>query len=171
EGRRFQGVLFAGLILTAGGPKVLEYNVRFGDPECQVLMMRFADDLVPYLEACARGKLDELEAPAWDPRPACGVVLASAGYPGSSPKGLPIEGIDELELGDDLQVFQAGTARDAEGRLVTAGGRVLTVTALGEDMHEARARAYAAAEKIQFEGKTQRSDIGLAAAERLERMR
>jgi phosphoribosylamine--glycine ligase len=171
EGRRFQGVLFAGLILTAGGPKVLEYNVRFGDPECQVLMMRFADDLVPYLEACARGKLDELEAPAWDPRPACGVVLASAGYPGSSPKGIPIEGIDKLELGDDLQVFHAGTARDSEGRLVTAGGRVLTVTALGDDMHEARTRAYAAAEMIHFEGKTLRRDIGLAAAERLERMR
>ena len=99
------------------------------------------------------------------------MVLASAGYPGSSPKGIPIEGIDKLDLGDDLQVFHAGTARDSEGRLVTAGGRVLTVTALGDDMHEARTRAYAAAEMIHFEGKTLRRDIGLAAAERLERMR
>jgi len=171
EGRRFQGILFAGLILTSGGPKVLEYNVRFGDPECQILMMRFQDDLLPYLLACARGNLEELEAPRWDPRPACGVVLAAAGYPDSPRKGDQIHGLDELDLGPELQVFHAGTALDAEGNLVTAGGRVLTVTALGEDMADARARAYAAAERIQFEGKTTRSDIGLAAAERLERMR
>ena len=163
EGRRFHGVLFAGLKLTTGGPKVLEYNARFGDPECQVLMLRFASDLVPYLDACARGTLDALEAPEWDSRPACTVVLVSEGYPGAYEKGRPIDGVDGFEGSDDLQVFQAGTARDAEGRLVTAGGRVLAVTALGEDHAEARARAYAAVEKIAFEGCTMRSDIGAAA--------
>ncbi len=171
EGRRFQGVLFAGLILTSGGPKVLEYNVRFGDPECQILMMRFADDILPYLVACSRGTLEELEAPRWSAKPACCVVLASAGYPEKYPTGIPIHGIENVEQGEDLQVFHAGTKLDAEGQLVSAGGRVLTVTALGQTMAEARQRAYEAAERIDFEGKTMRSDIGLAAEEHLERSR
>ena len=171
EGRRFQGVLFAGLKLTTGGPKVLEYNVRFGDPECQVLMMRFASDILPYLDACARGTLESLEAPEWDPRPACTVVMVSEGYPGDYRKGLPIDGVDEFVGSDDLQVFQAGTARDEDGRLVTAGGRVLAVTALGEDFVQARARAYEAAEGIAFPGCTMRRDIGAAAVDAHARAR
>ena len=171
EGRRFQGILFAGIKLTTGGPKVLEYNVRFGDPECQVLMMRFKSDIVPYLDACARGTLDELEAPEWDQRPACTVILVSAGYPGAYPQGIPIEGLEELEPNEELAVFHAGTRRDDDGRLVTAGGRVLAVTAIGEDLAEARARAYAAAEALHFEGKTLRSDIGQAALAALDRVR
>ncbi len=168
EGRRFRGVLFAGIKLTPAGPKVLEYNVRFGDPECQVLMMRLKSDLLPYLNACAHGTLEELEAPEWERRPAVTVVLASGGYPGSYPKGIPITGVDEIEQGEELQVFQAGTALDEEGRLVTAGGRVLAVTALGDDLDQARERAYAAADAIQFEGKTLRRDIGHSALASLE---
>ncbi len=167
EGRRFRGVLFAGIKLTPAGPKVLEYNVRFGDPECQVLCLRMESDLVPYLDACARGDLEELEAPVWDRRPAVTVVLASAGYPGAYAKGVPIHGLDRVEQGDDLQVFQAGTA-ELDGQLVTSGGRVLAVTALGADLDEARARAYAAAELIEFEGKTLRRDIGNAALHTME---
>lgn len=159
EGRRYQGVIFAGLKLTAGGPKVLEYNARFGDPECQVLMMRMQSDLLPLLSACARGTLDELEAPAWDPRPACCVVLAARGYPENPEKGHPITGLDEVETGDELQVFHGGTALHG-GRLTTAGGRVLSVCALGADLAQARERAYAACERIHFEGKTLRRDIG-----------
>ncbi|RMH01763.1 MAG: phosphoribosylamine--glycine ligase [Planctomycetota bacterium] len=170
EGRRFRGILFAGLKLTPAGPKVLEFNVRFGDPECQVLMMRLRSDLLPYLRACALGELEELEAPEWDLRPAVTVVLASGGYPGEYPKGIPIQGLDEIEQGEDLQVFQAGTTRDGDGRLVTAGGRVLAVTALGEDLPQARERAYAAADRIRFEGRTLRRDIGRAALSTLEGM-
>lgn len=167
EGRRFRGILFAGLKLTPAGPKVLEFNVRFGDPECQVLMMRLRSDLLPYLEACARGTLEELEAPEWDPRPAVCVVLASQGYPGAYEHGLPIEGLDEVEQDDELQVFQAGTVwRD--GRLATAGGRVLAVTAVAADLARARARAYAAAALIRFPGKTMRRDIGHQAAAAVE---
>ncbi|MBC8404680.1 MAG: phosphoribosylamine--glycine ligase [Planctomycetes bacterium] len=164
EGRRFQGVLFAGLKLTAAGPKVLEYNVRFGDPECQALMPRLKSDLVPYLLACANGNLEELEAPEWDERPSITVVLAAGGYPASYPTGIPIHGLDDVEQGDALQIFHAGTAEVA-GQIVTAGGRILAVTALGSDLYEARQRAYQAVEKIEFEGKTFRTDIGLAALE------
>lgn len=167
EGRRFRGILFAGLKLTPAGPKVLEFNVRFGDPECQVLMMRLRSDLVPYLLACARGTLEELEAPEWDPRPAVCVVLASQGYPGSCELDLPIEGLDEVAQDDELRVFQAGTAA-RDGRLFTAGGRVLAVTALGADLAQARARAYAAAELIRFPGKTMRRDIGHQAVAAVE---
>ncbi len=163
EGRRFCGVLFAGLKLTPAGPKVLEFNVRFGDPECQVLMMRLRGDLLPILHACATSRLEELEAPEWDPRPAVTVILASDGYPGSYAKGKLIEGLEDLRLGEDLQVFQGGTALDEEGRLRTAGGRVLAVTALGSSLEEARRRAYDAAEQIHFEGRILRQDIGAAA--------
>ncbi|MCH2111529.1 MAG: phosphoribosylamine--glycine ligase, partial [Planctomycetes bacterium] len=162
EGRRFRGILFAGIKLTPAGPKVLEYNVRFGDPECQVLMMRMQSDLVPYLKACAAGTLEELDAPEWDPRPAVTVVLCSGGYPESYPKGLEIQGLPADSEQEGLVVFHAGTATDERGRIVTAGGRVLAVTALGETPAEARSRAYAAAEAIQFEGKTLRSDIGVS---------
>lgn len=162
EGHRFQGVLFAGIKLTAGGPKVLEYNVRFGDPECQVLMMRLRSDLLPYLHACATNSLEKLEAPEWDPRPACCVVLAAGGYPEAPEKGDAIEGVEDVECSDTLQIFHAGTAlRDKA--LVTNGGRVLAVTALGEDLADARNRAYAACAAIRFRGMQFRRDIGLSA--------
>lgn len=159
EGHRFQGVLFAGIKLTAGGPKVLEFNVRFGDPECQALMMRLRSDLLPYLHACASGTLERLEAPEWDPRPSCCVVLAARGYPATPVAGDPIEGLDAVEQGAELQVFHGGTAL-RDGALVTAGGRVLSVTALGADAADARARAYAACAAIRFEGMQYRRDIG-----------
>ncbi len=162
EGHRFQGVLFAGLKLTAGGPKVLEYNVRFGDPECQVLMMRLRSDLLPYLHACATHSLEKLDAPEWDSRPACCVVLAARGYPETPEKGERIAGLDSVQTSDELQVFHAGTAM-REGALVTHGGRVLAVTALGEDLADARNRAYAACAQISFPGMQFRRDIGLSA--------
>lgn len=166
EGRRFQGVLFAGIKLTPAGPKVLEYNVRFGDPECQVLMMRMKSDLVPLLLACAEGKLEDCEAPEWDTRPAITVILASGGYPAKYEKGKPIQGLDSIELNDELQVFHAGTTMQGD-QLVTNGGRVLAVTAVGDSLIQARDRAYAAVEAIEFEGKTFRRDIGEAALESL----
>jgi phosphoribosylamine--glycine ligase len=166
EGRRFQGVLFAGIKLTPAGPKVLEYNVRFGDPETQVLMMRMKSDLVPLLHACAVGKLDECEAPEWETRPAITVILASGGYPAKYEKGKPISGLQEIEQDDDLQVFHAGTAMQGD-QLVTHGGRVLAVTAMGDSLIQARDRAYAAVDAIEFEGKTFRRDIGEAALESL----
>ncbi len=166
EGRRFQGVLFAGLKLTPAGPKVLEFNVRFGDPETQVLMLRMRSDLVPLLLACAKGNLEECQAPEWDPRPAVCVVLASPGYPNHPTKGLEISGLEALEGREDLRVFHAGTARK-DGRLVTAGGRVLGVSALGDDVAQARARAYEAAEAIRFEGRQFRGDIALSPARSL----
>ena len=161
EGRNFQGILFAGIMMTAGGPKVLEYNVRFGDPETQVLMMRLVSDIVPYLKSCADSTLAELEAPEWTTQPACTVILAAPGYPGDYVKGLPISGIEDIEQSDALQVFHAGT-KIVDGQLVTSGGRVLAVTALGDDISDARKKAYAAADKIQFDGKQMRTDIGLA---------
>jgi len=167
EGKRFQGVLFAGLKLTTAGPKVLEYNVRFGDPECQVLMMRFQSDLVPYLDACAKGTLEEVEAPEWDPRPAITVILVADGYPGHYKKGAPIHGLEALDENPDVQVFHAGTAMRG-GQLVTAGGRVLAVTALGADIHQARKSAYAAVDAISFEGMRYRKDIGIAALEAVD---
>ena len=159
EARPFQGVLFAGLILTVAGPKVLEYNVRFGDPECQVLMMRLKSDLVPLMLAVATGKLDECEGPEWDSRCCVTVILASEGYPGKYPTGMPIHGLGDVASGEDLQVFHCGTALE-EGHLVTAGGRVLAVTAMGESVSDARERAYAAVDVIDYEGKIFRKDIG-----------
>lgn len=170
EGRRFHGVLYAGLKLTPAGPKVLEYNARFGDPECQALLPRLKSDLLPILMACAEGKLDQMEAPEWDLRPSVCVVLASNGYPGKYETGLAIEGLDEIKTGPDLQVFHAGTAMAGE-QLVTWGGRVLAVTALGESLGEARRLAYEAVDQIHFEGKTIRRDIGAAGVEAMEAMR
>ncbi len=171
EGRRFRGVLFAGLKLTTAGPKVLEYNVRFGDPECQVLMMRFKSDLLPYLKATADGTLEELEAPEWDPRPCVTVVAVSKGYPGKYKKGIPITGLDDVECDDELQVFHAGTKLSKAGELQTNGGRVLSVTALGDTLSAARKRAYATLEQIDFAGKGFRNDIGNAGVEAMERIR
>ena len=165
EGAPFIGFLYAGLMIDAeGAPRVVEFNVRFGDPETQPIMMRLKSDLVDLVEAALDGHLDQVEA-AWDPRPAIGVVLASGGYPGSVRKGLPIEGLD-ADCGEDTKVFHAGTGLDEDGRVVTAGGRVLTVCALGEDLAAARESAYACAGKIRFDGAFCRRDIGHRALRR-----
>jgi len=158
EGRTFRGFLYAGLMLTTAGPRVLEFNARMGDPETQPLLMRLQSDLVPYLLATIDGKLDMLEAPQWDPRPAVCVVATSEGYPGKYATGVPIHGLDRVDVSADLQVFHSGTARRG-GDLVTASGRVLSVTALGPTLADARARAYAELAKIEFQGMHYRRDI------------
>ncbi len=162
EGRRYRGFLYAGLMLTTQGPRVLEFNCRLGDPETQPLLLRLQSDLVPLLLATAEGRLETQEAPVWDRRVAVCVVACSGGYPGEFKKGFPITGLDKIATGDDLQVFHAGTAQKPGGDLLTAGGRVLAVTALGADVEAARARAYAALAKIEFAGMHYRSDIGVA---------
>ena len=146
-------------MLTSSGPQVLEFNARFGDPETQALLPRLQTDLLTVLEAVIDGRLSEIEL-AWDPRPAVCVILASGGYPAAYPTGRPIAGLDALSAQADpgVFVFHAGT-RLENGQTVTAGGRVLGVTALGEDLAEARARAYAAADRITFEGRYLRRDI------------
>jgi phosphoribosylamine--glycine ligase len=162
RGTPFHGVLYAGLMLTEAGPKVLEFNVRFGDPETQVVLPRLRSDLLDLLwRACEPGGLAGVE-PDWDPRTAVTVVLASAGYPASSSSGDVIRGLDRVPAG--VEVTHAGTA-EAEGEIVTAGGRVLNVTALGEDPGAARAAAYAAADVIEFDGKQLRRDIALKVAQ------
>ncbi len=162
EERAFRGFLYAGLMLTAAGPRVLEFNARLGDPETQPLLMRLRSDLVPYLLHTLDGTLDRLEAPDWDTRTAVCVVAASGGYPGSYAKGVPIHGLDAVSAGLDLQVFHAGTTRRGAD-LVTAGGRVLSVTALGDTAQIARERAYAALDQIEFQGMHYRRDIALSA--------
>ena len=158
EGIEFHGVLYAGLMMTPGGPKVLEFNCRFGDPECQPLMVRFKGDLLETMLASIDGRLDQVQID-WDPRVACCVVVCSGGYPGSYEKGLPIEGLEAAEAMDDVYVFHAGTKLDGD-RVLTNGGRVLSVVALGDDLIEARDRANAACDLIRFEGAFYRSDIG-----------
>ena len=155
---RFRGLLFPGLMLTPEGPKLLEFNCRFGDPETQVLLPRLQNDLADLLEATIDGTLDTI-TPAWDPRPAVCVIMASGGYPGSYTKGKKITGIAEAEALEGVTVFHAGTQWD-EKDLATAGGRVLGVTALGADLRAAQARAYEAVARIHFEGATFRRDIG-----------
>lgn len=154
----YKGVLYAGLMLTDHGPKVLEFNCRFGDPETQPLMMRLKSDLLEVMLAVVDGTLDEIQL-EWDPRPAISVIACSGGYPGDIKKGIPIYGIEAAESMPDVQVFHSGTKLDGNGQLVTDGGRVLAVTALGNDIADARKRAYAAIEKIRFEGMHYRSDI------------
>ncbi len=168
EGHPFTGVLYAGLMIDAGGaPRVVEFNVRFGDPETQPLMLRLEDDLFPILYGAARGKLDPMDFPQrWGPAAVC-VVLASGGYPRGYEQGIPIEGLAALEGDPDVVVFHAGTRRRADGGFETAGGRVLGVTARGRDVAEAAERAYAAADRIRFRGMQRRGDI--AAAERAVR--
>ena len=163
-GAPFAGVLYAGLMLTADGPKLIEYNVRFGDPECQVLMLRLDDDLLPLLLASAEGRLAEF-APRWRGEAALTVVMAAKGYPGTPEKGSVISGVEEA-AGDGVVIFHAGTARDAAGRLVAAGGRVLNVTAAGASVSEAQKRAYAAVDRIDWPGGFCRRDIGWRAVER-----
>jgi phosphoribosylamine---glycine ligase len=160
----FRGVLYAGIILTRSGPKVLEYNVRFGDPETQVLLPRMRSDLLELLWAAARGDTLPNEA-EWEPGACVGVVMASRGYPAGSSKGDVITGVEEAEALPGVHVFQAGTARIETG-LVTAGGRVLVVSALGETFADARSRAYAGVGKITFPGEQHRTDIGLRAERR-----
>jgi phosphoribosylamine--glycine ligase len=163
EGAPYQGVLYAGLMLTAEGPKVVEFNCRFGDPECQVLMMGLDGDVVPLLAAVARGERLPAAAPVGGRAAVC-VAVASGGYPGPYTTGHEITGIAEAEAEPGVQVFQAGTAR-REGRLVTAGGRVLGVTAAGPDLPAALVAAYAGVERIRFEGMHYRTDIGRRALE------
>jgi len=160
EGIEYRGLLYAGLMLTHAGPKVLEFNVRFGDPECQALLHRVGGDFLATLFATAVGRLDEAQVEI-SPRHACCVVLASRGYPGPCETGKPVKGIEAAERMPGVTVFHAGTALDKEGRLVTAGGRVLNVVGVGESLAEARERAYQACDMIEFEGKTLRRDIGL----------
>jgi phosphoribosylamine--glycine ligase len=158
RGRPFRGALYAGLMLTAKGPRVLEFNARLGDPETQPVLMRLTSDLVPALLASARGDLSRT-ALEFDARAAVGVVLAAEGYPGKVAKGDAISGLDGPFPGD-VQVFHAGTARGPDGRVVTSGGRVLTVCALGQGLDEAARRAYEAASRISFRGMQYRKDIG-----------
>ena len=162
EGIDYRGCLYGGFMLTPEGPKVLEFNARFGDPETQVILPRLENDLVEVMLACANQTLDEVEL-SWRPEWAVSVVLTSAGYPGSYEKGKVITGIEDVEAMENVTVYHAGTAVNDAGKLVTAGGRVLDVTALGETFEAARDLAYAACEKIAFEGKTLRRDIGLRA--------
>lgn len=162
EGIDYRGCLYGGFMLTKDGPKVLEFNARFGDPETQVILPRLKNDLVEVMLACAEGRLDEVEL-AWRDEWAVAVVLTSAGYPGSYEKGKVITGIEDAEAMEDVTVYHAGTAVREDGELVTSGGRVLAVTALGDTFEAARDLAYEACEKIGFEGKTLRRDIGLRA--------
>ena len=154
----FRGVLYAGLMITRHGSKVLEYNVRFGDPECQPLLMRLQSDLVEVLDATVDGRLEQLQPLKWDPRPAVCVVMASEGYPGSYETGHPISGLDEAAALPDVKVFHAGTRLEGD-QVLTQGGRVLGVTAMGETISLAKEQAYRAVQSIQWPGAWCRSDI------------
>ncbi len=162
EGIDYRGCLYGGFMLTPQGPKVLEFNARFGDPETQVVLPRLKNDLVEVMLACANQTLDQVEL-AWRDEWAVSVVLTSAGYPGSYEKGKVITGIEDAAAMENVTVYHAGTAVNEDGDVVTAGGRVIDVTALGATFEDARNLAYEACEKIQFEGKTLRHDIGLRA--------
>lgn len=161
EGREFKGIIFFGLMLTADGPKVLEYNARFGDPETQVVLPRMKNDLVDLFEACIDGTLDQIDLEFEDNAAVC-VVLASAGYPEHYEKGFEIRGLENFKDRDGYYVFHAGSKFDEQGRVVTNGGRVLGVTATGTNLKEARANAYKATEWIDFDNKYMRHDIGHA---------
>lgn len=158
RGRPFKGILYAGLMITHQGPKVLEFNVRFGDPEAQPLLMRLKSDLAAVLLAVAEGKLKDLPPLEWDPRPAVCVVMAAAGYPGEYEKGAVIRGLDEAAKIENAKVFHAGTALK-QGQVVTSGGRVLGVTALGDNIADAKLRAYQAVKCIRWDGAWCRHDI------------
>jgi len=160
----YKGVLYAGVMITAGGPRVLEFNVRFGDPETQPILMRLKSDLLQVMLAVCDGKLDEITL-EWDERPAVCVVMAAGGYPGEYEKGKKITGLDEAEQIEDVVVFHAGTA-EKDGDIVTNGGRVLGVTAKGNSIADAKARAYSGVDKIKFEGAYCRRDIADKAIKR-----
>ncbi|WGF86841.1 phosphoribosylamine--glycine ligase [Marinivivus vitaminiproducens] len=159
EGSPFRGILYVGLMVTRDGPKLVEFNVRFGDPECQVILPRLMTDLGQLLQGAADGMLGHMNV-RWHDRHALSVVLAARGYPGSYVRGEPIAGIGAAAADDDVLVFHAGTALDAQGRTVSAGGRVLNVTATGTDLRSARDRAYAAVARIDWPGGFCRRDIG-----------
>jgi len=161
EGIDYRGLLYPGVMLTPAGPKVLEFNARFGDPETQVYLTRLENDLVELLEASVSGTLDQVEL-KWSPSAAVCVVMASGGYPGAYPKGKVITGLDAADARPGVKVFHAGTALQ-DGRIVTNGGRVLGVTALGADLKAAQLAAYQAVEMIHFEGAQFRRDIGAKA--------
>ena len=161
EGRPFKGIIFFGLMLTEKGPKVLEYNARFGDPETQVVLPRMKNDILEVFEACVDGTLDQIQLEFEDNAAVC-VVLASDGYPEHYEKGYPISGFENFKVRDGYYVFHAGTKFDGEGRVVTNGGRVLGVTAKGENLKQARENAYRATEWITFGNKYMRDDIGKA---------
>ncbi len=161
EGRAFQGIIFFGLMLTSKGPRVLEYNARFGDPEAQVVLPRMKNDMIDVLEACIDGKLDEIDLQFEENAAVC-VVLASDGYPVKYEKGLEIRGLENFEDKEGYYCFHAGTKLDDNGRFVTNGGRVLGVTAKGADLKEARKNAYAATAWVDFDNKYMRNDIGKA---------
>ena len=161
ENRPFHGVIFFGLMLTPAGPKVLEYNARFGDPEAQVVLPRLENDIIDVMDACIDGKLDEIDLKFSDKAAVC-VVLASDGYPVKYEKGFPIEGLEKFEGKEDVFCFHAGSKFDESGRIVTNGGRVLGITALGDDLKDARRKAYEATEWVSFDNKYMRHDIGKA---------
>ena len=161
RGSPYRGVLYAGLILTQDGPKVLEFNCRLGDPEAQVILPRLKTDLVDVMMGAAQGKLEDISV-QWEPEACVGVVVASGGYPGHYPTGYPIDGLNELDA--DVTVFHAGTRLvrsegDDGARIVTDGGRVLTVTALGSTLDEARRRVYANVGRIRFKDSVYRKDV------------
>ena len=161
EGRPFKGVIFFGLMLTEDGPKVLEYNARFGDPEAQVVLPRMKNDIIDVMEACVDGRLDKIDLQFEDNACVC-VVLASDGYPVSYEKGFPITGFENFDGKDDYYCYHAGTKFDDNGNIVTNGGRVLGITATGSTLKEARAKAYEATEWVSFDNKYMRHDIGKA---------
>ncbi len=161
EGRPFKGIIFFGLMLTDEGPKVLEYNARFGDPEAQVVLPRMKSDIIEVVEACIDGTLDQIDLQFEDNAAVC-VVLASDGYPVAYEKGYVISGLEKFDDAEGYYCFHAGSKFDDEGRIVTNGGRVLGVTAKGADLKEARANAYAATEWVEFDNKYMRHDIGKA---------
>ena len=165
EGRPFKGVIFFGLMLTPDGPKVLEYNARFGDPEAQVVLPRLENDIVDVFAACIDGTLDQVDLKFDNDRATVCVILASDGYPVEYKKGFPIEGLEKFKGKDDYYVFHSGTKFNENGQIVTNGGRVLGVTATGKDLKEARKKAYEATEWISFENKYMRHDIGKAIEE------
>lgn len=167
EGREFHGVIFFGLILTEQGPRVLEYNARFGDPEAQVVLPRMKNDLIDVCEACINGTLDQIDLQFEDNAAVC-VVLASDGYPVSYEKGFEITGLEKFDGKEDYFCFHAGTKKDGQGRIVTNGGRVLGITALGEDLQTARRKAYEAADWVDFANKYMRHDIGKSIEDRKE---
>jgi phosphoribosylamine--glycine ligase len=161
EGREFKGVIFFGLMLTPKGPKVLEFNARFGDPEAQVVLTRMKSDVVDVIEACIDGKLADTPVEFGDDAAVC-VILASDGYPLEYKKGFEIKGLENFDGKEDYYCFHAGTKFDEKGRIVTNGGRVLGVTAVGATLKEARAKAYEATKWVDFENKYMRTDIGKA---------
>jgi phosphoribosylamine--glycine ligase len=167
KGSPYKGVLFAGLMITTAGPKLIEYNVRFGDPECQVLMLRLMSDLVPALLASRDGVLKNFDL-RWHGEAALTVVMATRGYPGSYGKGSVIAGLDHAEAVEGVEVFHAGTRADDDGRILANGGRVLNVSALGTTVTQAQARAYVAVDKIRWPEGFCRRDIGRQAIAREE---